>query len=211
MINLNGVKPFARGGNRACYRHPDIGNLCLKITHPGLPKKLKRKAPWYKKLRTEKSFDDNVRERIAYEQNAITLREEKIWDHLAKWYGLEQTSLGIASVTELILNNEVIADTLETYLIQHGMTKQISGAINDFENRLRETLLLTKNILPHNVVVKEKDGKLILKIVDGLGCSSFLPLAKMNNFFAKRYVERRIILLHKRIEWDLSGKKGKWK
>jgi len=59
--------------------------------------------------------------------------------------------------------------------------------------------------------VKKTEGKLQLKIIDGLGCSSFLPLPKISNFFAKRYVSRRIELMHSRIDWDLSGRKGSWK
>ena len=211
MINLHGIRPFAAGGNRACYQHPDHKNICLKITHPYLPKKLKNKAPWYKKLRNEKSFDDNAREEIAYKQRAIILNKEKIWAHLAKWYGFKQTSLGIASATELILNDEIIADTLETYLFKHGKDKRIIDAIGDFEDWLMETLLLTKNILPHNLVVQKIDNKLVLKIVDGLGCSSFLQLPKLNKFFARRYVKRRIEYMRSRIEWDLSGRKGNWK
>ena len=89
--------------------------------------------------------------------------------------------------------------------------EKITAAINDFENWLKKTLILTKNIIPHNIVVKKIEGKLQLKIIDGLGCSSFLPLPKISNFFAKRYVSRRIELMHSRIDWDLSGRKGSWK
>ena len=211
MIDLTGIQPFAEGGNRACYQHPIQKNVCLKITHPGLPKKLKNKSVWYKKLRNEKSFDDNFREENAYKQNAVNINGEKIWDHLARWYGFEETSQGLASATELIMNDGVIADTLESYLLRFGKNTEISNAINDFENWLRETLLLTRNILPHNVVVQNKNNKLSLKIIDGLGCSGFIRLPEINEFFAKHYVERRIELMHSRINWDLSGRKGSWK
>ena len=211
MINLDGVQPFAEGGNRICYQHPNHKNICLKITHPGLPKKLKKEASWYKKLRSEKSFDDNFREKNAYQQKAINIHDKKIWNHLAKWYGFKETSLGIASATELILNDGIIADTLESYLFKYGKTQEITDAINDFEQWLRETLLLTKNILPHNLVVQTQDNALVLKIIDGLGSSSFLKLPELNNFFARKYVERRIDLMHSRIDWDLSGRHGNWK
>ena len=52
MIDLSNSKPFANGGNRACYQHPNNKNICLKITHAGLPQKLKKTAPWYKKYRS---------------------------------------------------------------------------------------------------------------------------------------------------------------
>ena len=34
MINLEGVRPFAEGGNRVCYVHPNNKNLCLKVSKP---------------------------------------------------------------------------------------------------------------------------------------------------------------------------------
>ena len=211
MIDLSNSKPFANGGNRACYQHPNNINICLKITHAGLPDKLKKSAPWYKKFRKTQSFDDNIRERNGYEQKAVLNNEPKIWDHLVRWYGFEETSNGLASATELILNDSQIAETLESYLKKHGKDSKINEAINDFEIWLLDTLLLTKNILPHNVVVKETDKKLILKIVDGLCCQSFLPFPKISKNFARRYVLRRIELMHSRINWDLSGRKGSWK
>jgi len=211
MIDLSNSMPFAKGGNRACYQHPNNKNICLKVTHAGLPEKLKKTAPWYKKYRTLDSFDDNKREELAYSQRAVSEHKLIIWDHLAKWYGFEETSIGLASATEMVLNDGIIAETLESYLFTNGKDEKITVALEEFENWLKKTLILTKNIIPHNIVVKKTEGKLQLKIIDGLGCSSFLPLPKISNFFAKRYVSRRVELMHSRIDWDLSGRKGSWK
>jgi hypothetical protein len=52
---------------------------------------------------------------------------------------------------------------------------------------------------------------LVLKIIDGLGSKSFIPLPKYSKFFARIYVERRIELMWSRIHWDLSGRNGNWK
>ena len=211
MIDLSNSMPFAKGGNRACYQHPNNKNICLKVTHAGLPEKLKKTAPWYKKYRALDSFDDNKREELAYSQRAVSEHKLIIWDHLVKWYGFEETSMGLASATEMVLNDGVIAETLESYLFTNGKDEKITVALEEFENWLKKTLILTKNIIPHNIVVKKTEGKLQLKIIDGLGCSSFLPLPKISNFFAKRYVNRRVELMHSRIDWDLSGRKGSWK
>ena len=91
MINLQGVKPFAEGGNRICFIHPGDKSLCLKVSKQEVIKKMYSNAPWYKKLRSEKSFDDNLREEKAYKQKAIKKNPEKIWQHLAKWYAFFQT------------------------------------------------------------------------------------------------------------------------
>ena len=211
MINLEEVKPFAEGGNRVCYVHPDNNHLCLKISKPEVVKKIYSNAPWYKKLRSERSFDDNYREESAYQQRAIKENPQMIWTHLAKWYEFVETSKGLASCTELITNNDKVALNLEEYLFRKGRTSEINRALKEFEIFLKETKLLTKNIIPHNLAVKENDSKLTLKIIDGLGCMSFIPLAEISDAFANRYIKRRIELMYARIEWDLSGRKGSWK
>ena len=211
MINLEGVRPFAEGGNRVCYIHPDNKSLCLKISKQQVVKKMRSDAPWYKKLRSEQSFDDNYREERAYQQRAVKENPQKIWRHLAKWYEFVETSKGLASCTELITNNDKVAINLEEYLFSKGRTSEINKALKEFEMFLKETKLLTKNIIPHNLAVKETDSGLILKIIDGLGCMSFIPLPEISNAFAKRYIKRRIELMYSRIEWDLSGRKGNWK
>ena len=211
MINLQGVRPFAEGGNRICYIHPDDKTLCLKISKPEVVKKMYQNAPWYKKLRSEKSFDDNFREESAYQQKAIKENPQKIWNHLAKWHAFVETNKGLASCTELITNNDEVALNLEEYLFSKGRTLEIEKALKEFEAYLKETKLLTKNIIPHNLAVKENDCGLTLKIIDGLGCMSFIPLPEISNTFANRYIKRRIELMYSRIEWDLSGRKGNWK
>ena len=211
MINLEGVRPFAEGGNRVCYIHPDNKNLCLKISKQEVVKKMRSNAPWYKKLRSEQSFDDNFREERAYQQRAVKRNPQKIWRHLARWHEFVGTSKGLASCTELITNNDKVALNLEEYLFSRGRTTEINNALKDFEIFLKETKLLTKNIIPHNLAVKEDDYGLTLKIIDGLGSMSFIPLPEISNALANRYIKRRIELMYSRIEWDLSGRKGSWK
>ena len=211
MIKLDGVLPFAEGGNRMCFVHPHNPNRCLKVIHPGILTKIRRSKPWYKQLRSTKSFDDNLREQNAYNQKALGSDNPEIWNHLAKWYGMVETSIGIASETELIRNNGDIAETLEEYLFRDGLTNEIKNAIEEFHTWLRDYLVLTKNLIPHNLVLTSQEGKLKIKIIDGLGSQAFFPLPSYSNIFAKRYVNRRIELMWSRINWDLSGRKGNWK
>ena len=211
MINLNSVKPFAKGGNRICFINPRNPNQCLKILQPGLLDKINKDRPWYKKARSLESFDDNLREKEGYEQKALKSKDPNIWKHLAKWYGLQETSLGLASVTELIQNKGQIAGTLEQYLLENGLTEEIKDSLKIFENWLMKNLVLTKNILPHNLVLKKEENKFVIKIVDGLGCHTFVPLPQNFRLFAKIYVKKRVNLMWQRINWELLGRKGDWK
>ena len=211
MIDLSNATPFAEGGNRKCFVHPNNKDRCLKVVHPGLLEKIKKNKPWYKKLRSSDSFDDNLREQAAYNQKALKNKNQDVWIHLAKWYGMTETSIGMASETELVKNGEEIAETLESYLFREGLTGEINEAIENFHTWLRKHLIFTKNLIPHNLVLYEKDNKIIIKIIDGLGSQAFIPLPNYSNFFARRYIERRIELMWSRIHWDLSGRKGNWK
>ena len=212
MINLDGVSAFAKGGNRRCYVSPINPKRCLKVLHENLLDKLKENSAWYKRLGKNAGLDDNLRERDAYNQRAISSPiNSSIWNHLAKWYGMIETNLGPASETELILNDGQIAETLEAYLFRKGLTPEIQEALKTFETWLRTHLVLTKNIIPHNVVIKKENSSLTLVIIDGLGCKSFIPLPKYSRFFARIYVERRIKLMWSRIHWDLGGRIGDWK
>tara|TARA_Y100000768_G_C23953493_1_gene671493 strand:- start:1098 stop:1733 length:636 start_codon:yes stop_codon:yes gene_type:complete len=211
MIDLNGVTPFAEGGNRRCFVHPNNPNRCLKVIHSGLLETIIKNKPWYKKLRSSESFDDNLRERDAYNQKALRNDNSETWKHLAKWYGMVETTIGAASETELIKNENLVAETLESYLFANGLTDEIKLSIEQFHDWLRKNLILTKNLIPHNLVLKRVNNDIIIKIVDGLGSQAFIPLPDYSNFFAKRYVERRIELMMSRIRWDLSGRVGSWK
>ena len=211
MINLDGIKPFAEGGNRMCFVHPDNPSRCLKVVHPGLPSKIKNNKSWYKRFRSIESFDDNLREQKAYDQKALKNDDPNLWLHLARWYGMTETSIGIASETELIRNGDTIAETLETYLFREGITEEIKASIADFEQWLKDHLVLTKNLIPHNLVLDYQSEKIVIKIIDGLGSQAFIPLPNYSDFFAKRYINRRIELMWSRIHWDLSGRKGNWK
>ena len=132
MINLDGLQPFALGGNRRCFIHPNNNYRCLKVSLEEQSKKVKQNAPWYKKLRSEKSFDDNLREQKAYAQRALRKDNSDTSKHLAKWYGMVETSIGPASETELIRDNQNnIASTLEAYLFSYGMTDEIKIAIKE--------------------------------------------------------------------------------
>ena len=144
-------------------------------------------------------------------QKALKKDDPDVWTHLAKWHGMTETNIGMASETELITNNGEIAETLETYLFREGITEEIKLAIEEFQTWLEKHLILTKNLIPHNLVINQQNERIIIKIIDGLGSQAFIPLPNYSNFFAKRYVKRRIQLMWSRIHWDLSGRKGNWK
>ena len=185
MIILSDIVPFAEGGNRKCFVHPDNPNRCLKVVHPGLLEKIKKNKPWYKRVRSLESFDDNLREENAYQQKAIINGDSNIWDHLAKWYGMKETDIGMASETELIRNDGEIADTLESYLFKKGMTNEIKNSIAAFQEWLRESLVLTKNLIPHNLVIKKENDEMLLRLLMVLAHKHLFPFQAIQIFLLR--------------------------
>ncbi|MDP5208487.1 YrbL family protein [Microbulbifer sp. 2205BS26-8] len=212
MIDLSHSRPFASGGNRLCYRHPQDSRLCVKVMRPGRAAELLGRAPWYKRWRGEVRFDDNLREQQGYAQRAIQRNPEGLWQHLPRWYGIQETSLGPAAVTDMILDaNGAPAPTLRQYLNKQGFDQEVREALQRFALWLLKYGILTKNLIAHNLVLCRQKGQLQVYVIDGLGCASLLPLAKISNFFAKRYIRRRIQRMWLRAEWEISDKKVPWR
>lgn len=214
MIDLSNSRPFASGGNRHCYRHPQFADRCVKVMRPGRVAELRQRAPWYKGLADDSHFDDNAREVAGYRQKVLRTApdDSPVWDHLPRWYGMTETSKGPGAVSELLLDaHGAPAETLETYLQRAGLDAPIRGALERFSQWLRATGVLTKNLLPHNLVVVSRGGQPELYLVDGLGNASFLPLSEHLAVSRRRYIERRIDKMWKRIHWEISDRNIPWK
>ncbi len=210
MIDLGNAIPFAQGGNRKCFIHPQDSSKCIKVIDQESYSNRLKNLPWHKKIRGKMSFNDNHEEANAISK-IIKNVDQSSWKHVANILDLLKPVWSEGLVTELIKNEGEIAETLEDYLFKFGLTEEIKESIHVFEKWLLDNLILTKNIIPHNLVIKNDGNELVIKIIDGLGSKAFIPLPEYFNFFAKRYVKRRIELMWSRINWDLSGRKGDWK
>ncbi|WP_232325189.1 YrbL family protein [Microbulbifer agarilyticus] len=197
-----------------CFQHPFFPNRCIKTMIPGRIAELRRRATWYKRLAGNSHFDDNLREVTGYKQRALrnSAPDNVVWQHLPRWYGVTATSEGPGAVSELIQDDYgQPAMTLEVYLQNFGLNPRIRGALNRFCVWLRTTGVLTKNLLPHNLVICEKSEHPELYLIDGLGCAAAIPLPEYFEAPRQHYVERRIERMWKRIHWELSGRNIPWK
>lgn len=212
VVNLAGAVPFASGDNRLCFRHPGYADRCIKVLRNGRTKQLHAASPLYKKMMRETYFDDNRREYSAYQQPAIARSEGAYTRHLACCYGWSRTSLGDGLVTDFIADAEHNpAQTLEAYLSQHGLDAMAQEAVAEFSCFLRSSLILTKNLMPHNLVLAPNGSGHRLVLIDGLGLSTLLPLAKYSRYFARRHVEKRVQWFNFRLVWEVSDRAVSWR
>lgn len=209
-VHLAELSPFAVGDHRLCFRHPNDPSRCIKVNREGKDLMLWKRAPFYKKLRSVKSFNDNWQEYLSFQQPAITRNQPKVWAHIPRCYGWVKTDLGEGLITDYYGAPEgKPAPTLETFLREQGINDGIRQALREFIAFFRETLLITKAILPHNVVVVESPQGLRLVLIDGFGALGRLPVYK-SRYFAKKYVEKRIKRFFVRLNWELSDKSITW-
>ena len=205
IIDLQNATLFAKGGNRACYIYPANPDLCLKIVRDSSIKRLRAKRSFIKNIRPGWWFDDNKNEYRAYQQSAIKNNPD-IYSHIPKCYGWVNTSAGRGLVLDYYKQaSGEPCITLQTYLEKHGYTSEIKEKLESLAQYFRETKLLTKNILSHNIIITE-DG--ILKIIDGLGASSRWSPANFFSLARNYYIERRIRRMFLRMEWE-SGERSK--
>jgi hypothetical protein len=209
LVEVKDITPFAEGGNRLCFVHPDHPELCLKVNRPNIAEITRAAKPFYKRLRPLTDFDDNFREYQAYQQRAITEGTDRVWDHLPRCYGWQETDIGPALISDYYAGpNGRPAKTLEHKLHTEGLTPEVQNALDDFANWLRDTLVFTKNILPHNLVF-DSNGRLAL--IDGLGLLDYVPIRKYSKVLTRRYIEQRIERMYLRAAWEVSDKSTGWR
>lgn len=181
MITLSQMKPFAVGGRRACYRHPNEPTRCIKVTleeaEPGI---LRAADPWWKRLRPVDYYDENQ-----LDLKILHLLEAKLGEdanrHFPKVYGLIDTNLGPGLETELICDADgQISYSGKEFTMKNGFTAASGKALEDLRRFIQQHLILFRDPFPHNIVFQAmKDGQMRAVIIDGLGRHVFLsPLLR---------------------------------
>lgn len=215
-VNLNNLAPFAQGANRYCFEHPDNPDHCLKVIRPeNIEARYRRQSPIKRLLGTAR-LNDNAQELKAHSQPAIrklisTGQEATLWAHLPRFYGSTETTLGTANESEIIrCADGSVAPTLESLIRGKKVTPELQEAISRFEAWLADTRILTRNLLPHNLVVTDRSGQLELFLVDGLGAPTIPQALAGAPGWSERYIARKIARFHTRLAWEQDNQGFSW-
>lgn len=216
MIDLTGRQPFASGSNRHCFVHPDDPTICLKVIIPENIERRFQRQPLMKKLLGRQRLDDNRQELVGHDQRAIRRlvergEEARLSQHLPGFFGVVTTTLGPANASELIRQaNGFPAPTLEACLQREGRSQALEAAITRFSDWLWGTGILTRNLLPHNLVVTDRSGQPELFLVDGLGAPAVQERLAISTTWRHRYLTRKLRRFQLRIDWELSDRRTSW-
>lgn len=179
VLEISGLKPFSKGGNRLCFVHPERPDRCLKVlTAESAPQKKRLEKGWIGKLRPLTAFDENLQEAAVlagfFQRFPATATR-----HLPRSYGIVTTDLGSAHETDLIRDDDNrISQTLEQYLWHDGVDATVEAASLEFRNDWEKKAPSTRCLLPHNIVIQITQHCPRLILIDGFGRKSIVNTLK---------------------------------
>lgn len=200
MIEISDQSPFALGNNRACYRHPQHHNRCIKIPLKGCgPEDIRSEAPWWQSLRRRVVVDENFRDfkyLTRIHRRLGTIAEQ----HLPRVYGFADTDLGRGLEVELVLDSDGHISIPGNQLGLHPIKwESIRCGLIALEDFCLQHRILIRDPGPQNLVFQRLDGgTLNAKIIDGYGSSSFIPIEAWIEPCARSYTMKKHKKLRKR-------------
>lgn len=211
VINLSHQKPFAVGGHRQCFIHPEDSNKCIKVLRSERKGEIIRKQHKFpRNLRHAKHYDDNARESHGY-RYISSLRKKEIWSHVPHYYGTVETDIGAGGVTELMRDFDGnISQTLRQRIGQcaqkYGELDPICRhSIREFIEFLNSTLFLSRHLTPQNILsVRVEENQERLYMIEGFGAPEWIPLVRYCSFLAKAKMKRKIMRFRERIVTEIN-------
>lgn len=192
-IDLTTASPFAKGGKRECFEHPHYPDRCIKVWLPGKePWKLRQNQSGLRGYRkSERAFDENqndLRTLMCIEQKYTELAHEVV----PKCFGMVETSRGPGLVVEMLRDHDgKISLALSDLLWEHGK-RPLEKAIKNFCDMWRRLGIPSRALQVYNVVAQEVEpGEFKLRLIDGFGSTSFIPLHLLSSRYARRRSESK--------------------
>lgn len=201
-LALTQMQPFAMGGNRLCFVHPEHPNRCIKVRRPDFSlQQLRRSKGFPKSLRPLSSFDDNAEEFRTIRGFEQTYGKE-MYEHICRYYGFEDTDLGKGLTSELVRDsNGKISYSLKQYIIENGLTPSVDNAIKLLSKFWLKHTIPSRALLPHNIVVQRGNQNEVVRLVviDGLGDPNLIPQQWLPKALRRKKTAKKLADLRQRL------------
>lgn len=182
MLVLDQSLWIGRGNNRACFRHPESPDRCIKVDRAdGKDAAISQnqiEAAYYKKLRR--------------------IRPNYDYDGIPRYFGTQPTSQGTGYVFERIANKTdgVTSPTIGRWLQTRRSGDEMMGLF-DAITRMRENLIdqaiPVRDLGPDNVCVQElSQNHYRIVAIDCVGHRDFVALVDYWPWFARRKIQRHL-------------------
>jgi len=193
-VDLADQRPFAIGGRRLCYVHPQDPDKVIKVLRQDPRRTVRitskrRLVPHW--LRRE--YDNNQHEKAVLDRLFARIGPVAA-GHLPRCYGYVPTDLGPGLVLDLVRDEQgPISRSLRELLSRGYDVEQFRPAFEQFAEFLLEHRVLTRALLDHNLAAQHcRDGSWRLVMIDGLGDPAWLPLARWAPPLGRAKVRRRV-------------------
>jgi len=200
VIQLSHLEPFAVGGRRECYVHPDDPQRCIKTLRTDDRKTVRITKHPLIPARWRRIYDNNADEQRQLEKLQRSLGSSITSAHLPVCHGVEPTDLGPGLVLDLVRDQPVpgtagpgpISRTLRDYLTAGEPLDIFRAAYDTFAAFLLKHRVLTRGLHDHNLVAQHRaDGTWRLVLIDGIGDPAWLPFASLIPALGRKKVRKR--------------------
>lgn len=184
-LSLAGLEPFATGGHRRCYVHPENPDLCVKVP-----------------ARSDDGRCLALQRRELEDYASLRNRgPAALLERIPVIEGVVETDLGVGIVSELCRDADGrISRNLTVVISEQGLSPSLVAAIDGLKQWLKAQRLVTRDTGPHNVVamrLDEDEWKLV--IVEGWVHRRYQWLARCHRVFADRMVGRQLAKFDRRV------------
>lgn len=160
---------IGKGNSKICYLNPNNPLTCFKISKKEKCKEIKRDIRFFTSINKKKILSK----------------------YLPKYYGSFEDSRFIGYEQELFWNKEGTAMTVLQFLTV-ASDQQIQDLENELEKLKNELFRLNSDLAPSNIAIQlDQFGKITrMVIIDGIGSSELIPIAKLIPLFGKLKLNR---------------------
>ena len=143
MIVLSDKTPFASGGHKLVYRHPDFADRCLKVMSPEAV------------IKEQRADHDPLEEEWRGAEAVCAFGNSTVSRHMPAYYGFVATDIGRALCTEIICDSDGgISPTLEKVILREGYRDSVDSAVDEFLDCFRSNFFSYDDLGLGNLLVK---------------------------------------------------------
>lgn len=188
LIVLKDRSPIAEGGTQSVYQHPGDDSLLIKVRKlEKLQRAYDRKIGGMLGYRRQHGLHTNwMRELEHY--FSVHLRLGYHPQFLQRYYGVIDTDLGLGLVVGKVTDRSgALAPMLGDVVGQTGVTPELRQKVRDLLQQLNDLRISTTDISVRNIVCgwSEPAGDHLV-LIEGIGVNTFIPLARVSNYFNVR-------------------------
>lgn len=176
LVVLSGLQPLTGGANRLVFQHPGHPELLIKVNKDWVLQTYGPRGSFLKRNYHCGQYTMFLREIQEYLAACNQSAHSPL--HLAEIVGLLHTDLGLGLVVRKVCGPDgQLAPTLAKLIQQGALDEARLQLLETFLEWLQGTWIVVNDLSLKNIVLGVDDeGAERFLLVDGIGCSTFIPL-----------------------------------